>query len=151
MRKSYLIRDNAFWPLIRHLVDRFGFPNFFEELVIYPDQRPNFRVTLTNRNLSWAWSDADAPPTRYQRSKYRIFMSPFDLKSNLLFVATHYGNTGRISISPTFSFVAKNHALTIKARPTSLVGPIFSVEVDDDSIQHSDALRVCPGTSYGIA
>lgn len=82
---------------MKKLISDFGYPRYFEELVIYIECKENLRITLTREGLSWNWAD-EKLQGRYSRSNHCIKTNLKYIKEKILFLALHYGNRGHIPL-----------------------------------------------------
>jgi len=141
MKRTYPIKKGEYWNLLKKFITEFGYPTYYEELVIYFESADNFKITLTRDGLRWSWADDSTKRDKYTKSNHSIRTNLGDLKAKFLFLATNHGNKGHISIVPVLRFRDNAGRLQIEMRDKSLIGEIISVmnrETSSDDTQILD-------------
>ncbi len=133
MKRTYPIKKGDYWNLLKKFIVEFGYPSYYEELVIYFDSPDNFKITLTREGLRWSWSDIAVKGDKHTKSKHRVRTSSRDLKDKFLLLIAKYSNAGSISVAPFLRFIDKKDKIQVEIRPKSLIGEIVSISTSGDS------------------
>lgn len=136
MKRTYPIQQGEYWNLLKKFIADFGYPTYYEELVIYIESKDNFNITLNRKGITWSWAD-DKIEGKYKRHNHYFITNLKDIKEKILFIAKYYGNRGHISIAPVFSFMNNETEIIIEMRPQSLIGEIISIIIPDELL-HDD-------------
>lgn len=134
LKRSFAVGDGKFADLVSELTDRLGFPDHYEELVIYPGTPDNLKLSITRRRLIVSWTERHASDP-YRASKFRVRLNTANLKEKLLLLLKDRGSGGVVNSSFTYRFQDPDRSLTVEARPTTLTGAVLSFLSDDDDVE----------------
>ena len=140
IKKSRVLKDELVWDLIDLFCSDYGYPVYREELVIYIDEPKPIRITLTNQEISWRWTEAKKLE-RYHRLKRILISPPRNIRDKLWFLTKHYGNKGKINAGALFTFPTTTIGTRLEIRPASFVGPILSITYPDDFFENEERRR----------
>lgn len=124
MKRTYQIQQEMFYEVLKKIQDEFGFPYYYEELVLYMQNvEASAKVVVeSNRGMHISYRDFDG----YE--KVSVSLESGELKHVIVLLKNVFGCLGHISVSPAFCFNLKQHGVQIKMVKRSLIGPIITVE-----------------------
>ena len=137
MKRTYPIKRGEYWNLLRKLITHFGYPRYYQELVIYIESPDNFKITLARDGLRWSWAEGEIKD-KYAKTNHRVKTGLGGIKEKLLFLANKYGSRGHISIVQVLAFVDTGSKVRVEMRPNSMIGEIVSVIAPKGLLANAD-------------
>ena len=121
MKLTKYIKPNKFTELLRFLQGKFGFPKYYEKLVIYlSGNNINIKFTVRgNSGIVLSYRD------KFSKQIAELRFDNSELKNALTILKDIVGDSGYISISPVFEF-SKDDSI-IHLINNSLIGPILTI------------------------
>lgn len=138
-RRTRVIKNiENYSHLIKKLSVQYGYPTYFEELVIYIDE-PRVRIVLTKSELLCRWTE-DSNWDEYHSLRRSLHLTPDGLKEKLWFLTSQFGNKGKISTAKVYLFPTSKGLPRVELRPETLIGPILTLgmPVDADGTTNTD-------------
>lgn len=121
MKITKSIKPNKFTKLFQSLLNKFGFPTYHEEMVIYLSKNNvNIKIAVkSNSGATLSYRD------RFGKQIAELYFNSEELKNILTVIRNIVGNKGHISISPIFEFATDD--FLIRLINNSFIGSIITV------------------------
>jgi len=121
MKVTRQIKKDKFTELLKLILNKFGFPQYYEEMVVYLSGNGlNIKIAVRgNKGMNLAYRD------KLGKQIAELHLSSNEIKNILTILKDITSDSGYISISPVFEFTIGNSSIHLINN--SLIGPIITM------------------------